>query len=141
VFILSIHQNCDKAGALTSVVLIRRSAAEAAASFCIRSYSYISSLSWILSLSTNACTVRHIIQDPLVITSSIRLSVCLSVCPSVCLSGLIWSVCLSNTTIRPHQLPKLTTYKLYLYLYLYSILFQQNKYASLISSFIRAICG
>jgi multisubunit Na+/H+ antiporter MnhF subunit len=93
-FLLLKARICDEAGALTSVVPIRRSAAEAAASFCIRSYSYLPSLSWILSLSTNACTVRHIIQDPLVAISSIRLSVCLSVCLFVCLSGLIWSVCL-----------------------------------------------
>jgi hypothetical protein len=36
---------CDEAGALTSVVLIRRSAAEAAAPFCICSCSYLSFLS------------------------------------------------------------------------------------------------
>jgi hypothetical protein len=36
---------CDEAGALASVVPIRRSAAEAAAPFCIYSYSYLPSLS------------------------------------------------------------------------------------------------
>jgi hypothetical protein len=36
---------CDEAGALTSVVPIGRSAAEAAAPFCIRSCSYLPSLS------------------------------------------------------------------------------------------------
>jgi hypothetical protein len=36
-----MDKTCDEAGALTSVVPIRRSAAEATAPFCIRSCSYL----------------------------------------------------------------------------------------------------
>jgi hypothetical protein len=42
---LMLYLKCDEAGALTSVVPIKRSAAEAAALFCIRSCSYLLSLS------------------------------------------------------------------------------------------------